>query len=247
MGFFTDIKDAALDRLFPRRCPLCGTALMPNERICGECSDTIEYIKPPVCQHCGRPVFDCACGDAPFVFDRCVSPFVYTKAVRRGMHRFKFNNAPTVADFYAKYMAAVVRREYAGEYIDIVTCIPMHPADLRQRGYNQAQLLARQTAALLKLPMNSKLLVKTTRNSVQHSLTRQERQRNVSGVFELSDSCRSLRGRTVLLCDDIITTGSTLNECASVLKVAGAEKVLCVAAAAVVGSAEQSLKKMYVN
>ena len=247
MGFFTDIRDAALDRLFPRRCPLCGTALMPNERICGECSDTIEYIKPPVCLHCGRPVFDCACADQPFVFDRCVSPFVYTKAVRRGMHRFKFHNAPTVADFYAKYMAAVVRREYSGEYIDLVTCVPMHPDDMRQRGYNQAQLLARQTAALLELPMNSRLLVKTTRNSVQHSLTRQERQRNVSGVFELSDNCRSLRGRTILLCDDIITTGSTLNECASVLRLAGASRVLCVAAAAVVGSAEQSLKRMYVN
>ena len=247
MGFFNDVKDAALNRLFPRRCPLCGTPLMPNERICGECSDTLEYIQPPVCLHCGRPAFDCACGEEPFVFDRCVSPFVYTKSVRRGMHRFKFHNAPTVADFYAKYMAAVVRREYSGEYIDVVTFVPMHPADQRQRGYNQAQLLARQTAALLELPVSSHMLVKTTRNSVQHSLTRQERQRNVSGVYELDENCRSLKGRTVLLCDDIITTGSTLNECASVLRLAGAEKVLCVAAAAVVGSAEQSLKRIYIN
>ncbi len=247
MGFFSNIKDAALDKIFPRRCPLCGTALMPNERICGECSDALEYIRPPVCRHCGRPVFDCACFAEPFLFERCVSPFVYTKSIRRGMHRFKFHNAPTVASFFAGYMAGVVRREYKGEFIDLVTCVPMHTDDIRQRGYNQASLLARETGALLELPVYNNLLVKTTRNAVQHSLTRQERQRNVSGVFRMSTGFRSLNGRTVLLCDDIITTGSTLNECARVLLEAGASRVLCVTAAAVVGSAEQSLKKMYVN
>jgi len=247
MGFFVDLKDAALDRLFPRRCPLCGTALQPNARICGECSDSLEFIMPPICNFCGRPVFDCSCTEQPFVFDRCVSPFVYTKSIRRGMHRFKFNNAPTVASFFARYMASTVRREYKDEYIDIVTCVPMHPLDIRQRGYNQALLLARETGSLLELPVHNNLLVKVNRNSVQHSLTRQERQRNVDGVFEVSRSYRDLRGRTILLCDDIITTGSTLNECARVLREAGAGRVLCVCAAAVVGSAEQSLKRVYVN
>lgn len=247
MGFFTDVKEAALDRIFPRRCPLCGSALPANARVCADCSDTLEFIKPPICRFCGRPVFDCACTDQPFVFDRCVSPFVYTKSIRRGMHRFKFNNAPTTASFYARYMAATVRREYKDEYIDIVTCVPMHQADLRQRGYNQAQLLTRETGRLLELPVHNNLLVKTQRNSVQHSLTRQERQHNVEGVFEVSRSYRDLKGRTILLCDDIITTGSTLNECARVLREAGAGRVLCVTAAAVVGSAEQSLKRVYVN
>lgn len=247
MGFFEQLKDAALDKIFPRRCPLCGTALMPNERICGECSDDVEYIKPPVCRHCGRPVFDCACADEPFVFDRCVSPFVYTKAIRRGMHRFKFHNAPTAAGYYSRYMAAMVRQQYADEYIDIVTCVPMHQADQRQRGYNQAMLLARETGALLELPVYSNLLRKTEQNSVQHSLTRKERQRNVSGVYRFSPTALPLNGRTVLLCDDVITTGSTLNECAAVLKEAGAGRVLCVTAAAVVGSAEQSLKRVYVK
>ena len=247
MGFFDQLKDAALDRIFPRRCPLCGAVLMPNERVCGDCSDSLEFIKPPVCLHCGRPIFDCACGDQPYTFDRCVSPFVYTKSIRRGMHRFKFNNAPTVASFFARYMAATVRQEYSGEYIDLVTCVPMHPNDVRQRGYNQAQLLARETGALLELPVYNNLLKKTEQNSVQHSLTRQERQRNVSGVYQFSPSALHLNGRTVLLCDDIITTGSTLNECAAVLRAAGAGRVLCVTAAAVVGSAEQSLKRMYVN
>ncbi len=247
MGFFNQIKDAALDRIFPRRCPLCGTALMPNERVCAECSDTLEFIKPPVCLHCGRPVFDCVCGDEPYVFDRCVAPFVYTKSIRRGMHRFKFNNAPTVSGFFARYMAAMVRQQYGDEYIDLVTCVPMHNEDLRQRGYNQSLLLARDVGAILELPVHSKLMVKTVQNSVQHSLTRKERQRNVSGVYRFSPTAMPLNGRTVLLCDDIITTGSTLNECAAVLREAGAGRVLCVTAAAVVASAEHSLKKVYVN
>lgn len=247
MGFFDQLKDAALDRIFPRRCPLCGTALMPNERVCASCSDSLEFIKPPICLHCGRPIFDCVCSDEPFMFDRCVSPFVYTKSIRRGMHRFKFNNAPTVASYFARYMAASVRQEYADEYIDIVTCVPMHSSDLRQRGYNQALLLARETGALLDLPVHNNLLRKTVQNSVQHSLTRQDRQRNVSGVYQFSPTATPLNGRTVLLCDDVITTGSTLNECADVLKKAGAGRVLCVTAAAVVGSAEQRLKRVYVN
>lgn len=247
MGFFNQLRDAALDRIFPRRCPLCGTALQPNARICGECSDNLEFIKPPVCLHCGRPVFDCACNEEPFIFDRCVSPFVYTKSIRRGMHRFKFNNAPTVASYFARYMAAVVRQQYADEYIDLVTCVPMHPNDLRQRGYNQALLLARETGALLELPVYNNLLRKTEQNSVQHSLTRKERQSNVSGVYRFNSSSLPLNGRTVLLCDDVITTGSTLNECAAVLRSAGAGRVLCVTAAAVVSSAEQSLKRVYVK
>ena len=247
MGFFDQLKDAALDRIFPRRCPLCGSALLPNARVCADCSDGLEFIKPPICLHCGRPVFDCACGSEPYVFDRCVSPFVYTKSIRRGMHRFKFNNAPTVASFFARYMAATVRQEYSREYIDIVTCVPMHSNDLRQRGYNQALLLARETGALLDLPVYNNLLRKTVQNSVQHSLTRMERQSNVSGVYCFSPTATPLNGRTVLLCDDVITTGSTLNECAAVLRDAGAGRVLCVTAAAVVGSAEQSLKRVYLN
>ena len=247
MGFFEQLKDAALDRIFPRRCPLCGTALMPNARVCAECSETLEFIKPPVCLQCGRPVFDCACSDEPFVFDRCVASFVYTKSIRRGMHRFKFHNAPTVAGFFSRYMAATVRQQYGDEYIDLVTCVPMHPEDMRQRGYNQAMLLARETGAILELPVYNNLLRKTVQNSVQHSLTRKERQRNVSGVYKFSPTALPLNGRTVLLCDDVITTGSTLNECAAVLKEAGAGRVLCVTAAAVVGSAEQNLKRVYVN
>lgn len=247
MGFFDKVRESTLDMLFPRRCPLCGSVLPANQRVCGDCSDSLEFIRPPMCTRCARPIYDCVCGEQPFVFDRCVAPFVYTKSIRRGMHRFKFNNAPTVADFFSKYMAAAVRREYAGEYIDIVTCVPMHPDDLRQRGYNQALLLSRQVGTILELPVHNSLMVKTVRNSVQHSLTRQERQRNVSGVFRTSRTYSNLEGRTVLLCDDIITTGSTLNECASVLREAGASRVLCVTAAAVVGSAEQSLKRVYVN
>ena len=247
MGIFNNIKEAALDRLFPRRCPLCGSALPANARVCADCSDTLEYINPPTCRFCGRPVFDCACTDQPFVFDRCISPFVYTKSIRRGMHRFKFDNNPTVASFFARYMAAVVRRDYKGEYIDIVACVPLHPADTRKRGYNQAQLLARETGQLLELPVHNNLLVKVRHTGVQHSLTRQERQGNISGAYQVSRPYRDLKGRTILLCDDIITTGSTLNECARVLYEAGAGRVLCVTAAAVVGSAEQRLKRVYVN
>lgn len=246
MSIFGDLRENALDKLFPRRCPLCGAILMPNERVCGGCSDELEFINPPVCKKCGRPIFDCACDDEASYYDRCVSPFVYTKSIRRGMHRFKFSNAPVAADFFAKFMAVAVSREYSREHVDIITCVPMHPSDLRKRGYNQAALLARSVADHLDLPVYTNVIAKISQNSVQHSLTRAERRKNVGGVYHVVRP-NQIAGRTVLICDDIITTGSTLSECARVLKEAGARRVLCVTAAAVVSSAEQNLKKVYVR
>lgn len=246
MGFFRDLRDTAVDKLFPRRCPLCGTILSPNQRVCSSCADGIEFITPPICRRCGRPAFDCVCGEESYAFSRCCSPFVYTKAIRRGMHRFKFHNAPAAADYFARFMAATVRREYADIHIDMVTCVPMHKDDFTRRGYNQAALLARETGRLLELPVYNSLLRKPVSNGVQHSLTRAERERNVSGVFAVAQP-DYLSGRTVLLCDDVITTGCTLNECARLLREAGARTVLCVTAAAVVGSAENNLKRVYVG
>lgn len=245
MGKWDNIKESVLDKLFPRKCPLCGTLLLPNERICGKCSDNVVYIYPPICQRCGRPIFDCSCREGEFAFSRCISPFVYTKSIRNGIHRFKFRNVPEAADFFGLFMAAAIQREYGDIHFDIVLGVPMHPSDIRHRGYNQADLLARSVSQRLDVPLGSRVLIKSVHTHAQHTLSRAERRRNVSGVFTVAKSYL-VAGRTILLCDDILTTGSTLDACANELLKAGARSVYCVTAAAVVGSQEKNIKKMYV-
>lgn len=245
MGTWDNIKESVLDKLFPRKCPLCGTLLLPNERICGKCSDNVVYIYPPICKRCGRPVFDCSCREGEFSFSRCISPFVYTKSIRSGIHRFKFRNVPEAADFFGLFMTAAIQREYCDVNFDMVLGVPMHPTDVRHRGYNQADLLARSVSDRLNVPLGSRVLIKSVHTNAQHTLSRAERRRNVSGVFTVAKSYL-VTGRTILLCDDILTTGSTLDACARELLNAGARRVYCVTAAAVVSSQEKNIKKMYV-
>ena len=245
MSIISDLKDSALSAFFPRRCPLCGAVLMPNQRICAVCSDNVVYISPPVCRHCGRPLYSCTCYREEFSFERCVSPFVYTKSIRRGIHRLKFNRGVSSASFFASFTAATVRREYKNYAIDIIASVPMHSSDMHRRGYNQAALLANHIGELMQLPVSNNILAKPKKNNLQHSLPRSDRRENVRGVFRVARPDK-VRGRTVLLCDDIITTGATLDECAAMLLEAGAARVLCVTAAAVVGDAQNNIKKTYV-
>ncbi len=244
MGTWDNIKEFALDKIFPRKCPLCGGLLRANERICGKCSDSVIFIQPPICQRCGRPIYDCACRGENFIFARCISPFAYTKAVRNGIHRLKFHNSPECADFFALFMATAVRREYGNIDFDLVLSIPMHASDIHKRGYNQADLLAKNIADRIGVPFGKRILVKPIRNNTQHTLTRGDRRGNVAGVFKVAQPYL-VAGKRILLCDDIITTGSTLDACAEELMNAGAAAVYCVTAAAVVGSEERSLKRAY--
>ena len=245
MGFADNLRKSAASILFPRRCPLCGTVLMSNERICGKCSDEVVYINPPVCRLCGRPVYDCTCDGTERYYERSISPFVYTRSIRSGMHRLKFHNAPSVADFFSNFMSAAVRREYRDYHIDIVTSVPMSAADVNRRGYNQAALLATGVGRRLELPVCNNILKKAVETNVQHNLPRAERKENIKDAFEVVRPYM-IRHRTVLLCDDIITTGYTLNECSKMLVEAGADIVLCVTGAAVVSSTQQNVKRVYV-
>lgn len=238
------VKDTATNLFFPRRCPLCGSFLAPAERICAKCADNIEYIERPICNRCGKPIFDCDCVSGQFCFERCVSPLVYTKAARSGIHRLKFDKKASSAVFFSRLMSLAVSREYGNYNIHIVTSVPLHREAEIQRGYNQSALLASGIAQELGLNVNNKILHKYEKNSLQHTLTRQERVKNVTDVYEVIRP-DLVRNRTVLLCDDVMTTGSTLNECARVLLEAGAARVLCVAACSVCGSRQGGVKKAF--
>ena len=174
---------------------------------------------------------------------RNVSPLVYTKSAKKGIHRMKFNNSPYSCTYFGKLMANTVRTEYldSGVRFDCVIGVPMHRDDFLTRGYNQAMLLARTVAEEIEVPLLSKALIKIYRNRPQHTLSFIERQRNIKGVFRVPRP-ELIRGKTVLLCDDVTTSGNTLNECAITLLDAGAKAVYCVTATVAVMSEMPAIK-----
>lgn len=232
MGIFDTIKNTVMNTVLPRKCPLCGKMIAANEHICGSCSDTLVMVRTPICRVCGREMFQCVCDYGDVYYDRCVSPFVYTRSAREGVKRLKYKNSTETAEFFGRRMAITVKQEYKRFNIDVVTCVPSHLSDMQERGYNHAALIGRSVAKSLGLRYSPNVLTKPRANKKQHTLNRNDRKLNVEGAFKVSRPDVVI-GATVLLCDDVSTTGCTLSECAKALKEAGAKRVLCVTATAV--------------
>ncbi|MBQ7089272.1 MAG: ComF family protein [Clostridia bacterium] len=225
MSRFTD----ALKKVFfPNHCFLCNEVLYPHQRMCTNCLYKAPYILPPVCERCGRNKDDCRCGKRRRAFTRCVSPFYHKGAAQTGIYTLKNEGYDVTAAGFAAEMAEAVRREYGGVSFDFVTAVPLHKRELLDRGFNQAEKLGQALAKQMGLPYQT-VLSKITVTAPQKELTAVERSGNLLGVF---DVCGEVNGKTVLLVDDVITTGATLDECAKMLKIFGAEEVYAVTAAA---------------
>jgi len=202
------------DLLFPPRCAFCGR-ITEGEGACPSCRDKLPY-------------FTGTTGHKEF-FSRCTAAFRYEGVVRASLLRFKFGGRQSCAAAYAPFVAEAVRRELGP--FDSVSWPPVSAKRKRQRGYDQAELLARATARCLGKEA-APLLVKTRDTPKQSGLAdRAKRRANVMGAYRVRDA-EAVRGRTVLLIDDIVTTGATLSECARELLMAGAADVVCAAVAA---------------
>ena len=188
-----------------------------------------------ICERCGRSKDECHCGKQRRAFERCISPFYHKGVAQNGIYTLKSEGfAVTVAGFAAE-MAEVVRREYGGIPFDCVTAVPLHKRELLDRGFNQAEKLGQALAQRMGIPYAA-LLTKITVTAPQKELTAVERSGNLLGVF---DVCGDVAGKTILLVDDVITTGATLDECAKMLKIFGAEEVYAVTAVAACLSNEE--------
>ena len=215
---------------YPRRCALCGKVVAPDAEMCPVCSASARRVPLPVCLHCGCGSRDCVCEKRRSRFAAAfAAPFYYEGCVREGIRRLKFHAEPEVAEVFGREMAAFARKAYAGVQIDMVTFVPMTRKELRERRYNQSELLAEAAAQALQLPCAATLekLYETKR---QRTLNHRRRSGNVLGVFEATDP-HAIADKRILLCDDLRTTGATLTECAKMLRIRGAREVLCLTAA----------------
>ena len=229
------LLDALKQSFFPHHCFLCNEVLYPHQRMCRECADTAPYILPPICERCGRSTDECHCGKHRRAFARCISPFYHKGVAQGGIYTLKSEGFDVTVVGFAAEMAEMVRREYGGIPFDFVTSVPLHKRELLDRGFNQAEKLGQALAKRLGIPYVT-VLTKITVTAPQKELKAVERSGNLLGVF---DVCGDVAGKTILLVDDVITTGATLDECAKMLKIFGAEEVYAVTAAAACLSNEE--------
>jgi ComF family protein len=223
------LTDVIARILFPRRCVFCKTVLNIDydDYICTECAERIEKISGNVCEKCGVPIVGVGrcrnCNSQEHQFDKGYAVYVYEGEIRATILRFKYNNKGGYARFFGRELA-----KYAEECelprVDYVVPIPIHKDRLRKRGYNQSLLVA-EVYCKERGECCAALLERTGKTKPQSGLSKTDRAKNVKNAFAISDKSISIKGKSILLIDDIFTTGSTVDECARVLKKAGADKV----------------------
>ncbi len=210
------LKDTLLDLLFPPKCPICGRSTDGDKDApCPQCRQADFWISGP------QAVFP---GHA---FVRCVCAGWYRGALKESMTRFKFQGRHRYALAYGPILAEAIRTYLPGSY-EVITWTPVSAARRRERGYDQAQLLAQATAEALG-KQAVPLLTKIKDTKAQSSLTDGRlRKSNVAGVYSVPRP-EEVAGKKILLIDDILTTGATLEEAARTLRAAGATQVVAAA------------------
>ncbi len=238
-------RDALASILFPAPCRLCEGLLDTASRvpICTACLDSLTPQEGPICSVCGRTLVSLQvvgekevlcrlCLLQTYGFDRARSYALYDGPIVRAVTLLKYEPIAPLGAWFAGRLAKMLLAEFGAALADIVVPVPLHPARQRERGYNQAELIARPLARSLGLRFRAALLVRTKPRPDKLRLTLHERWETVRGAFapRRGSQVDNLR---VLLVDDVMTTGATLDACARALREAGAAQVFGVTVARV--------------
>ncbi len=227
-----------LDFILPPRCYVCeaSTAKAPNPWVCPGCWCDIVYLEPPVCYQCGEllaappegiasPMHRCGkCLLQPPVFDQARAVGLYRGKLRQIIHTMKYRSIYGLTRPLAKLLQDQFASHWRENVPDLLVPIPLHRRRLRQREFDQALALARYLSRGVGIPCEAEALVRQRDTASQVGLNYTERHQNVRGAFDVRHP-QSVRGQTVLLIDDVYTTGATAKACAQVLRQAGAERV----------------------
>lgn len=218
------ILKGVLDALFPKSftCDICGIETF-GTNLCPDCQKSVTFNDKTCCPVCGRRyLIDeicLECKDKPPIYKKAVSPLVYEKGAIKLINKFKEGGA-YLKDYFADLMAEKVKKL---PKTDFITFVPMTKAAENKRGYNQSELLAKSLSERIDVP-TIPLLLKTGKTKQQKRLSKTERAKNLSGSFKLIDK-DSVKGKTVLLVDDVLTTGATADAACKEILRGGAECV----------------------
>ena len=234
-----------LDLIYPPRCPVCGVFLYDEKAsheegssFCGACLTSFLPIQSPLCPVCGRAFrvgnpANHVCEDClrkrPF-FKEARAPYLYEGRLMTAIHEFKYGGKTFLAKPLGLLLSSFTKTWLEPNEGLLMMPVPLHPRRLRQRGFNQSLLLAREVAKALNADLDFLSLKRIRYTKPQTELGSEERSRNVRRAFQVSKR-EVVKGRSVVLVDDVATTGSTLNECSRALKKAGCREVFCLALA----------------
>ena len=223
------LKDFISYLIFGNHCKYCGEIINFGESLCSECKNDLPRITGEKCSFCGAGKDRCDCKKAKMRYDGICAPFYYEKTIETTIRKFKFADKPYISKVLAENLANTVKEDFADIKFDFIDFIPFSTSQEKKRKYNPAGEIAKELSKIIGVPINN-VLTKPFETETQHSSGAVYRQGNVAGAYDIIENA-DVQGKTVLLVDDIKTTGSTLNECVRVLKIAGAEKVYCAVAA----------------
>ncbi|HAP67637.1 MAG TPA: hypothetical protein DCQ99_07645 [Nitrospinae bacterium] len=226
-----------LDIIFPQKCILCESSHDGDaETICPNCMDKISFIKDPACARCGIPFevtypieeslnYLCGrCRSSPPLFDRALSVCQYDKTASDIISTYKYHNKPYIGKDLVSIILKVLYEKITELSPELIVHVPLHVKRLKERGYDQAYILAEGIGRGLNIPVSYGNLVRTRYTAPQVSLSGSERMENVKGAFLVIDTS-GIKDKSILLIDDVFTTGATIKECVKVIKKAGAGKV----------------------
>jgi ComF family protein len=232
------IGEAALGLLYPPHCANCAAETAAGIHLCAACAAKVRRIEAPFCRTCSQPFegaitakFICQnCTDRRLHFDCAVAGFLSRGVVREFIHRFKYDRQFYLRHPLADWAAATLEDErLQAPRIDAFVPVPLHSARFRERDFNQAEEIARLLSERKRIPM-LRALKRVRYTSTQTVLDRHERMENLRNAFRVRHSPAVLH-RHLVLVDDVFTTGSTVDECARVLRQAGAASVRVVTVA----------------
>lgn len=223
------IPGVLADLLFPRRCPVCDRAVRPfGSLVCDDCRDKFVYVKAPYCMKCGKELGEETaeyCGDCMrrrHLFDRGRALYVYRSAAD-SIYRFKYKGRQEYGKYYAACMAAGLGRWIRQCGPDAIIPVPIHASKRRRRGYDQARVLAEELGRLMDIPVETELVKRIRRTAPMKDLPLAQRQNNLKKAFKI---CRNdVKLNTVMIIDDIYTTGSTVDAMSYELRRAGVRRI----------------------
>ncbi|MGN1481355.1 ComF family protein [Porcipelethomonas sp.] len=218
------IKSFILDLIFPNRCPICSEFISFDSNICQKCKESLDkFTADGICPVCGK--LECICSENIY-YDRAAVCFFYENEVRTGILSLK-DGHKEFGNFLGNMLAQKISADIIMQNADFIIPVPMSKEGLRERGYNQAEVIAKEISDKTGIDIKNDILYKNS-SEVQHSLNIEQRHKNVS-AFCINNV--TLTGKRIILCDDVITTGSTVNKCAQLLKSRGADSVYAAAGA----------------
>lgn len=211
--------------IYPDRCWFCNTVIRYKTDICPECQKSVKRISGEKCISCGMSKDDCYCKGRSHFYNGITAPYMYDERVRSGILRWKYHGNIHAIKFFAKETSNSIISDFSSIKFDAITYIPQTTAEQEEREFNQSQVLAQEIGEYLKIPTKT-LLKKVFETARQHDLPLYRRSGNVFGVFDCINKSE-VTGKTILLIDDIKTSGQTIDECAKVLHLNDAAQVYC--------------------